>query len=127
MAFPNGVLADYNSFEINQSQGAESVAAYGAAISDPWRGSGTPHIMISGTAFQKGHAALTGFMISTQGSGLSDPDGATSTFTVDTGHTVAAPFVVTDFRLSHARLRAAIPVNYTIHQSADETVTWAST
>ncbi len=116
------LVADFGSFDVSQSQQAESVAAYGAAVEDPWRGSATPHFSISTAGFAKAHAANTSPFLS--GGGLTDPDGASGTFTIDTGVTIAAPMIVTSMRLSHARLRATIPISAQLEGAGDSTVTW---
>lgn len=124
IAYPASLAADFGSFEASQEQAGESVCAYGAATSDAWRGSGTPHLALSVAGFTKGHASAS-CPLGVAG-GLFDADGAAATFTVDTGHTIAASCIVTGVRLMHARLRATIPFSSTLHQSGDETITWAS-
>jgi hypothetical protein len=124
IAFPNSLAADFGSYDLTQEQGAESVCAYGAGTDDNWRGSGTPHLMANVIGFTKGHVATSG-PIGVAG-GTYDADGAAATFTVDTGHTVAASCLVQSMRVSHARLRAAIPFTATLHQTGDATVTWAT-
>jgi hypothetical protein len=114
--------SDFGSMEVTEEQQGESVAAYGAAVYDPWRFSGTPHQMISCAGFAKAHAANTqpfGAL-----GGLSDPDGAAATFTLDTGVTIGGSYGIQSVRLSHARLRAAVPLSWTMHNTADPTLTW---
>ncbi len=124
VAFPGSLVADYGSFEIGESQATESVACYGAAVYDNYRGSGTPHTSISAAGFAKAHASST--VPFGTGGGLTVAAGAAATFTIDTGVTYAGSFVVTSVRLMHARLRAAIPLTWSLEISGDPTVTWAT-
>jgi len=124
VTFPNSLVADYGSFSIEESQGVESVCSYGAQVYDAYRGSGTPHAMINTAAFAKGHAASTNPFGS--GGGLTSGAGASGTWTIDTGFTYVGVMVIQSVTLSHARLRAAIPLSFVAHCGADPTVTWAT-
>jgi hypothetical protein len=119
VALPTGYKCDFNSFGINETVAAESVLAYGTNIYDPWRSSGTPHQEISASGF-----ARYGSSGETPGFGMVSPGGGASTFTVDTGVTLAGNYVITDIRLGHSRSRAAVPLSYTGHNSGDITTTW---
>lgn len=122
VSLPSGHGADFASFDINETQQSESVAAYGAANYDPHRGSGTPHMSVSVAGFAKKGA--TG---KAPGFGAMTAAGASATFTVDSGVTFAGNFVVTNIRLSHARLRAAVPLTFQLENAADITTTWPTT
>jgi hypothetical protein len=113
--------ADFNSFELNESQNLESVAAYGAAVYDPYRGSGTPHLSAVVGAFAKYGASgkTPGF-----GAYTADYDGASSTFTVDTGVTVVGAMVCGSLRLGHGRTRAAVPLTFNLECAGDMVTTW---
>lgn len=124
VAFPGSLNSDFGSFEIGESQNTESVASYGAAVYDPYRGSGTPHVSFSAAAFVKGHANTTNPFGS--GGGVTNGAGANTTFTVDTGFTYAVAAVVSNVRLMHARLRAAIPLTFSLEGAGDPVVTWAA-
>ncbi len=116
-----GSASDFMSFELNETQAVESVAAYGAAVYDPYRGSGTPHLQATVAAFAKYGAANTpaGF-----GSGTVSPGGAAATFTPGTGVSLAGSCVCAGIRLGHSRIRAAVPLTYDLHNSGDMTITW---
>lgn len=124
ISFPGGLVADYGSFEISESQSVESVCSYGAQVYDNYRGSGTPHNSASCAGFADGHATSTNPFGSS--GGLTSAGGASATFTPDTGFTYAGPFVVSNVRLMHARLRAAIPLTWQLEGSGDPTLTWAT-
>lgn len=131
----NGAIAlfngkcDFNGFEIDESQQAESVCAYGVGVYDPWRGDGTPHQSVACTGF-----AIYGASADTPGFGISNgtvatgsmtiPSGGTCTFTVDTGVTLAGAYITTRTRLGHARLRAAVPLSFQLENAGDVTTTW---
>jgi hypothetical protein len=114
--------SDFGAFEISEEQAGESVAAYGAALYDPWRFSGTPHSTIACNGFAKAHAANTQPFGAT--GGLTSAGGAAATLTADTGVTYAGTMGIQNVRLSHARLRAAVPLSWTLHNTADPTITW---
>ena len=113
--------ADFNSFELNESQPLESVAAYGVKIYDPFRGSGTPHLSATVGAFAKYGAATKnpGF-----GAYTADFDGGDATFTVDTGLTLAGKMVCGNIRLGHGRTRAVVPLTFNLDNGDDITTTW---
>lgn len=117
---PAAIVADFGSFDVTETQATESVAAYGAAVYDPHRGSGTPHQKISVGAFTKGHAANTSPF------GVLTAAGGTATFTIDTGFTLGGTYVVSQVRLQHARIKAAIPLTFDMDNSGDITTTWAT-
>lgn len=121
VALPTGYGADFAGFDINESQQSESVACYGAANYDPHRGSGTPHQSISVTGFAKYGASgkSPGFSMS-----ASPAAGGAATFTVSTGVSMAGSYVVSQIRLSHSRLRAAVPLTFQLENSSDVTITW---
>lgn len=114
--------SDFGSFSISEEQGGESVCAYGAAVYDAWRASGTPHSTINCAGFAKAHAANTQPFAAT--GGLTSATGAAATYTLDTGVTYAGTFIITNVTLAHARLRAAVPLTWTQHGAGDSTVTW---
>lgn len=133
MAFPAGkdgavvlplnTASDFVAFDVDESQAVESVAAYGAAVYDPYRGSGTPHQMVNVAGFAKYGAAGTvpGFG---HASVMASAGGGASTFTVGTGVTLAGSYVFANLRLAHSRIRAAVPLTYTMHNSGEITTTW---
>jgi hypothetical protein len=115
--------ADFNSYELVESQATESVAAYGAAVYDPYRGSGTPHLSATVGAFAKYGAATKtpGF-----GAFTADYNGDSATFTIDTQQTVtlAGVMVCSSIRLGHGRTRAAVPLTFNLECGGDITTTW---
>lgn len=116
---------DFASFDYAESQSVESVAAYGAAVYDPFRGSATPHASVSVGAFAKYGASGTPPGFGSTSGGTADPDGGTATFTIDTGVTLGGTFVISSLRLSHARLRGAVPLSFQMENAGEVTVTWA--
>lgn len=125
-----GTATDFNSFDYAESQATESVLAYGAAVYDPYRGNGTPHASVSGTGIAKYGAANTqpGWAGTNGGTntgvGTADFDGGSATLTLDTGVTLAATFIMTSLRVSHARARAAVSLAFSWECGGDVTVTW---
>lgn len=114
--------SDFGSFDVSEEQQGESVAAYGAAVYDPWRFSGTPHQQVTCAGFVRAHAANTQPFGAT--GGLTSATGAAATFTADTGVTLAGTYGIQNFRMSHARLRAAVVGSWTLHNAGDVTTTW---
>jgi hypothetical protein len=117
-----GSASDFGSIEMSEEQFGESVAAYGAAVYDPWRFSGTPHSQVNTTGFARAHASNTqpfGAL-----GGMTSAGGAAATFTLDTGVTVAGTYGYRSVRLTHARLRAAVALQHEMHSTGDPTVTW---
>jgi hypothetical protein len=99
------------------------VAAYGAAVYDPWRFSGTPHSTIQSTGFAKAHASNTQPFAAT--GGMTSAGGAAATFTSRHRRvTYAGNFGYQSVELGHARLRAAVTLNWSMHNTGDVTVTW---
>lgn len=124
VVLPGTSATDIMSFDYAESQQVESVAAYGAAVYDPWRGSATPHASISAAGIAKYGASGTPPGFGSTSGGLADPDGGSMTLTIDTGVTLAAAAVVSSLRLSHSRIRGAVPLAYTLEGAGDTTVTW---
>lgn len=124
VVLPNGSASDFNSFQITETQAVESVAAYGGALYDPFRGSGTPHMTADVSAFAKIGASNTapGF-----GVGTASPGGGSATFTAGVSTTLAGAVVIEKIQLSHSRVRAAVPLTFTMHNSGDVTTTWPVT
>lgn len=125
VTIPGSIVADFGSMEIAEAQAVESVAAYGAAVYDPYRASGTPHSAVTVAGFVKAYASTT--QVLGASGGLSDPDGGTGTFTLDTNVSVSGAYVIESVRIMHARLRAAVPATWSMHNSADPTITWQTT
>src|SRR4051812_28446275 len=101
------VTADFASFDIESSQSVENVTPYGANVNAKHVGSGTPEISINIGAFALAHTTGTPAKLDTlPGAGT----GATLTLTLDTGVSEACTMIVQSVRLSHARMRAAVPM-----------------
>lgn len=117
-----GSATDFTAFDYVEAQSVESVAAYGAAVYDPFRGSGTPHASasVAGIAKYGASGAIPGF-----GTATADFDGNTVTLGLQ-GSTVtlAATMVLASLRLSHGRTRAAVPLAFQLEGGGDTTVTW---
>jgi hypothetical protein len=111
---------DFASFDYGEAQNTESVAAYGAQIYDPHRGSGTPHASGSAAAFAKYGAANTNSF----GNTALTAGGSAGTLTIDTGVTIAGTLVLSRVSVSHARLRAAVPLTFNFEGGGDMTITW---
>src|SRR4051812_3814021 len=78
-----GSASDFGSMTVEETQANESACAYGAAVYDNYRGSGTPHSKITSTGFAKAHASNTqAFGVL---GGMTSASGAAATFTFDTG------------------------------------------
>lgn len=126
VVLPVGNASDFMSFGLEETQGVESMAAYGAAVYEPYRGSGTPHQVVSVAGFAKQNAASTppGFG---SASGLASPGGGAATFTIGTGNTIAGNYVFSSLSIAHSRIRAAVPLTWQMHTSGDPTNTWPTT
>jgi hypothetical protein len=118
VVLPTGHGADIASFDYGESQATESVAFYGTNLYNPMRGSGTFEVRATCAAFAAYGAS--GFA---PGFGAATNIGSSSTFTVATGVTMVGQMVVSGIRLSHARLRAAVPLTFELSNSADTMVT----
>lgn len=125
VAAPFSSASDFISMDVTEEQAGESVAAYGAAVYDPWRFSATPHSVINAAGFAKAHTTNTPPFGSA--GGLVSNAGAAATFTFDTGVTYAGNYGVQSVKLMHSRVRAAVPLTWTMHNTGDVTVTWATT
>lgn len=121
VTMPTGHGADIASFSLSESQESESVAFYGTNLYNPFRGSGTYHLSAEVAAFAAYGAS--GF---SPGFGAATATGASATFGINsTTVQLVGSFCVTNISLMHARLRAAIPVTFSLENSADTvTTTW---
>jgi hypothetical protein len=124
VAHAAGSATDFVSFDINETQATESVAAYGVGVYDPHRGSGTPHSQVTVAGFAAYGATNTPPGFGSTSSGMASPTGGTATYTIATGVTYAGPYVMANLKLSHSRIRAAVPVAFTMENSGDVTTTW---
>ena len=128
VALPSGLgmTVDVASFEVEESQAAESVASYGSAVYDPYLGSGTPHQAVTIGGFTMagvtGDTAGPGFGTATVSSA-----GGSATLTYASGCTLAGSYLVQNLRTSHRRIGASCPVTAALHNTGDITTTWAVT
>ena len=127
IAHAAGSATDFVSFDINETQATESVAAYGSGVYDPHRGSGTPHSQVTVAGFAAYGAANTAPGFGSASGGMTSPSGGTSTYTIATGVTYAGPYVMANIKLSHSRIRAAVPLAFTMENSGGVTTTWPVT
>jgi hypothetical protein len=126
VVLPSTGNSDFASYEYAENQQTESVIAYGAAVYDPYRGSGTPHSTISANGYAKTGAANTNPGFGATTGGMTTAAGATATLTVDTNTTITGAFVVGNIRLSHARIRPIVGLSYNLDCAGDPTITWVS-
>lgn len=118
VALPTGHGADIASFELTETQDSESVAYYGTNTYNPFRGSGCYHMSATCAAF-----AAYGASGLTPGFGMATATGSAATWTIAGSVTLVGAFLVSRIMLSHARLRAAVPLSFTLENSADTLVT----
>ena len=115
---------DFVSFDVNESQATESVASYGAAVYDPHRGSGTPHQQVTVGAFAAYGATGTKAGFGDATAGTASAGGGAATYTIATGVTLTGNYCMANIKLSHSRIRAAVPLTFTMENSGDITTTW---
>ena len=116
-----GLVADFNSMRVKSMQAVENVTPYGTNVFAKNRGSGTPEI----------DATVTGFML--KGSSLSNANplttlsstGAATTFTFDTSCTLTGGCVMSDFEITHARMRAAVAFTCNLKNADEMSLAWA--
>lgn len=116
-----GLTADYNSFDIESSQATEVITPYGTNTCSKSAGSGTPQFTVTVNAFALAHA--TGTAPNMPGLVAT---GATATFTLDTGVSEAGTFITEKIRISHGRMKAAVPITLNLVNAGDVTETWAT-
>lgn len=116
--------ANFASFDIDTTQSVEDVTPYGANVDAVHVGSGTPSIDVNIGAFALAHATSTPPTMGSM-SAVGGATGASCTFTLDTGVTEAGSFVAKSIRISHARMRAAVPIALAMSNAGDITETWA--
>lgn len=112
-------VADYNAFEIDMMQATENVTPYGANTCSKNVGNGTPDFSFAITAYALAHATNTPPTIAAPVAA-----GVSTTFTLDTGVTEACTMVQAGIRISHGRMRAAVPYAITGKNYGDITETW---
>ncbi len=115
------MVADFASFEIEASQSVENVTPYGSNACAKNVGNGTPDFTMHVGAFALAHATGT-----PAGLPALSAAGQTCTFTLDTGVTESGPCIVQDVKISHARMKAAVPIAFTLKCAGDITETWAT-
>ena len=115
------MVADFASFEIEAAQAVENVTPYGTNASAKNVGNGTPDFTSNVGADALAHAASTAPGMPALAAG-----GQTCTFTLDTGVTESGPCVVQNLKISHARMKAAVPIAFTLKCAGDITETWAT-
>src|SRR3954468_15219819 len=98
VVLPCMTASDISSYDYSETQQTESVIAYGAAVYDPHRGSGTPHASISVSGLAKTGASGTTPGFGATAGGMTAAGGGSTTLTVDTNTTIAGSFVVGNIR-----------------------------
>ena len=120
------LTADFNSFEIETSQSVEDVTPYGSNKMAKNVGSGTPTMMVTVGAFALKGASTSPEYFGVVSSAVMGGGGATCTFTLDSSLTETGTFVIERKRLTHARMRAAVPLTLTLRNYGDITETWVT-
>lgn len=119
VTLPTGHGADIASQTIDETQDSESVAFFGTNTYNPFRGSGTFEFKVTCTAFAAYSAAGTA-----PGFGSETSTGSSATFGVSsTTVQFVGAMVVQRIQLVQSRLRAAVPLTFEMHNSADTMVT----
>ncbi len=130
-AFSNtGFLADYAAFEITGQQSVEGVTPYGSNTCSVNVGSGTPDFTFNISAFAGAHAtgSAAGLgSVSGAAPGAFSSGGVATTFTLDTGVTEACGMINSEVKISHARMRGAVPYNITGKNAGELVEVWALT
>lgn len=111
---------EFQAFTRDESQAVESVAAFGTAVYDPYVGSGTPHASMSAQGFALAHATNTVPF----GAGVMTHTGINTTLTYDTGVSTAETSIVSRLTLSESRIRAVVPLSFSLEGASDPTTTW---
>jgi hypothetical protein len=116
-----GFVADFASLSPNSQQSVEEVTPYGANTMAKRRGSGTPTLDVAVGGFQlKGAASTTPPLVTMSSTG------AACVFTLDTSCTLTGNFVFSNFQLTHARMRAAVPFTLNVSNADDITLAWVT-
>jgi hypothetical protein len=113
------MVADFASFEIESKQSVETVTPYGTNLDSKNVGNGTADFTVNVGAFAEAHSAATALGMPTLGA-----TGSTCTFTLDTGVTEAGTFIIESMKVSHARMRGAVPLAITLRNAGDVTEAW---
>jgi hypothetical protein len=133
-----GSLAmDFNTFEIEVKQTVETVTPYGTNQNTKNAASATPDISINVGAFALAHGTNTPLAMPLLGGTSASVatntsiltgigTGATSTFTLDTGCTESGNVICESMKMSHGRMKGAIPVALSLRNQADFTEVWAT-
>lgn len=126
-------VANFSHFTISASQSVEDITGYSNSNMSQSYGNGTQDWSMDVGAFQLAHAANTAPNLVSFAS-YGGATGAATTFTIDTGCSESGVAVVSNVRLTHARMRAAVPIAYTmkngyngIGSASDWTEAWATT
>lgn len=114
-------VADFASFDITAGQSVEPVTPYGLNTCTKNVGSGTPDF-----SFNIGAFALKGASNTPLGMPAITATGSAMTLTLDTGVSEACTAVVQSIRIGHGRMRAAVPVAFSLKNYGDVTEVWAA-
>lgn len=113
------LVADFHSFDINSTQATEEVTPYGANKCAKNVGNGTPSLDFAILAYALAHVAATAPAMDTAAAA-----GVACVFTLDTGVTETVTVVQKTFRISHGRMRAAVPYAITGVNFGDVVEVW---
>lgn len=115
---------DFNSIEIESSQNVEDVTPYGSNGMGQNTGTGTPTQTLTCGGF--GTKGVAGSSPGLTNVGAFDALGVAATITLDTGCTYAGSYVQESTRLTHHRMRAAVPLVFRLKNASDITEVWAT-
>lgn len=113
------LVADFAAFDIASMQSVETVTPYGANTCSKNVGSGTPDFTINVGAFALAHATSTPLAMPTLAAA-----GSSAVLTLDTGVTETLTAITQQIKVSHARMRGAVPVAFTLRNAGDVVEAW---
>lgn len=124
------LVSEFSSMDITSGQTVENVTGYGNNGMTANLGNGTPDMSVNVGAF-----AIDGVNNTAPGLGASSvllvgaagSAGVACTFTLATNCTESGTFIVENIKIMQARMKAAVPLTFTLKNAGDITEAWATT
>ncbi len=123
ITLPTGAYGVFQSFTMTESQSIEDTTVYGSGVTyGSFTASGTPASRLRVNGF-----AQVASTTSSPGWGAMTSTGATCTVTFDTTSTVTGAYIVESIEVSHSRPSAVARATWSLANSGDLTISWATT
>jgi hypothetical protein len=115
VAMPSGHAADFQTFDVTEDMPTADITKYGdTGAYSRSKGSGTRTMVVTCGGYYNG---------SDPGFGDENVDGASATFTMDTGKTLTGTFLVRRIRAQHNRTGVTIPITFELVNNGNVTAT----